>query len=585
MYSLQSIPCLQLESYSPWHKWPKALRFFSYARNVIASQSVRKSQTFFLGDRKGCTIGISSGDVRYVEDGANIRLLEKMLVSIEDKRFYSHCGLDFCAMIRALIANIRNRKIVQGASTITQQLVRNTLITADRSVVRKLLEALLAVIFEKHYSKDEILALYCNHVYMGMGTRGFGAASKVIFRKPFRKLTCDEMLALIGLLRSPEKNHPVKNRQNFYQRQEFICDLIARKPLGRQLQVGPLSKEVNPIEINHFKKGRYTNIVKSLIGKEYNTQELPVSRVTLTIDKGLQRIVDEVLREASNESNTSAGACVILLNNASEIVAESSWQRGVETESSPAFHGKIQPGSTYKTFALLAALEQGFSLGSRFLSEPFQSEFITNSDNEPWTVRNYGHLYHAELTLEDALVLSDNTVFASLSEVLNLPSVMETYEKYRLLTGKEQVYAICLGACKRGISLLRLAAGYAAIARNGVYKTPIFIKNIQIADGSFYWSRNTSLGSVISDYKSIMQLKRVLLRSGFHYNGVAFSGKTGTTKDASLFAGYNDKISAAIWLKHSEPEQEGDQKSKSALKVFKGIVDRALGYKSEYFTV
>lgn len=577
---------LNLKRFSGRTKFYAAIKFLPVAFNLIASRKLIPVCTFHIYNKDEIAVGISDGYIYYPTELRMMDDIAKTIILLEDRRFYAHRGVDLKALIRAFIRNMQALKVVEGGSTITQQLVRNSLITPDRSLIRKFLELLLALKIERHYSKEEILNLYIQFVYLGNGIRGFSAASKALYRHSLRTVTHEEGYGLIALIRKPSTTYPTINSHNFRKRQQFIakrvgCDKPHAEPPGNKTLL-----DLHPIEISKFKKPRWSTIIENLTEENFGDIRHNIRRVGITIDSTVQNILDAALKQASLENNISQIAAVVLDNKTCRVLGESAWSNGVETCFSPTFAGKIQPGSTFKTFAFLTALEFGLTSGQKLLSSPFKSDLIKNHKGQPWTVRNYGDIYRGEISLSSALEHSDNTAFARLSELIDIRFFLATYQKYHLCKKNEITPAIVLGALIGGTSLLSLAAAYAAIARNGTYIRPRFLRYVEDYNGHLNWTPCCSEGfSVTDNYWNIEQVKKALRDAGGHLCNVGFSGKTGTTKDGSLFAGYNDKISLAIWTGFKVTPQEGDSKTLSSKKILLRIIEGALGYNSKLFTI
>ena len=510
-----------------------------------------------------------------------------IIVLLEDRRFYLHNGVDVKAIARALIHNMRSLRIVEGGSTITQQLVRNSLITPERTLLRKLIEALLALKIEKHYSKKEILNLYLQFVYLGNGIRGFSAASKVIYRRSLRSLTYEQSCGLVGLVRRPSSTYPGEDVKSYIKRQAVVETLIQQKKPREFKSKINISSTLNPVKINKFKKPRWSGVIDHVLESDSWGALCPdIKRVGITIDSQVQRILDDVLRQVSFETNIHQVAAVILDNKTSDVLGESGWSSGKDLNFSPTFQGKIQPGSTFKTFAFLTALEYGLPRDLKILSSPFISELIKNDDGAPWAVRNYSGIYRGEISLSEALKCSDNTVYARLAELLDVKHFAQTLRKFRLYKGDVITPSVVLGATTGGISLLDLVAAYAAIARNGNYIRPRFIKYTEDYHGRINWSHIYTQGATVSDNGwAIEQVRKVLQEVGELAGFAGFSGKTGTTKKGSIFVGYNEKISIAIWTGFKESPEEGDPKAITSQRTFARIIETALGYGSKLFSI
>jgi len=584
-------PCLDLRQYKKWDKLIKAIKFIPIAFKTIEQKRIQPKYTYHMLDRNSEILGMASGDVCYPVKLDEKDMICRLLVEFEDRRFFSHHGIDVFSIAKALTNNLTKLRIVRGGSTITQQLIRNTILTPDRSFVRKITEIFLALKFEKHYTKSEILFLYSQLVYLGNGVRGFQAASKLIYRKPINKLNKYLSCGIIGLLRRPSLYYPSNNLDNYLKRQAFINNIhkIRHQEEDEKHESDLLFKSPNPIRFNNLGKPRWTHVVNKLLKTETHFQNYIYSqplKIGLTIDRKYQNILDSVICDASLNNDIIHAAGVIIDNKTSDILAESSWTYGKEWDFSPTFFGSLQPGSTFKTFAYLTALENGFDSDFQLDSSKFKSRFIKNNDGSYWQVRNYANIYRGNIKLIDAFKHSDNSAFARLAELLDLNMLKSTYHNFHLCEKENITPAIVLGASTKGISLLDLASAYATIARNGIYKKPRLIKYYQdINENLFHFPLLHEDLLLIRNYTNLYDLKFALRQSATLLKGLNFSGKTGTTKTSSLFAGYNDNVSVAIWLNHDYGRKENDHKAITALKVVEQLAKKLLGHKHDVFTI
>lgn len=521
--------------------------------------------TYHVRGRKGMLLGIVGDGLCYpLQPSINSELLKKWILEVEDKRFYDHGAFDSMGLIRAIFRNFIAGKIAQGGSTITQQLARTLFLQPSRTWTRKLCEAVIALKLERHLTKDQILDAYCDFVYMGRGSRGFEAAARVIYRKPFRNLEPNQIPALIGLLGAPERFHPENNEDRFW---------VRAKQKSQALGVKVVNSPINPIRISRTSNRR----IQRAVGDELLRAGLPrrdIKAVELTLDESLQRLIDQLLMEVSKGQEVAQVAAIVICNKTGDILAESSWCKGQATQFSPSFSGRIQPGSTFKTFALLAAIEGGLSTETTFESAPYHSESKTGGK---WKVRNYGDAYHGKLTLEEALIKSDNSVFARLTECLDKDWLESTYERFSLVNRCSFTAAAALGGVRDGVSLLKLANAYSSIARNGVAIEPRLVRFVEYEDGKAAFVSRSS-DRVVADYAAIQTLKRVLAYSGIRIISNTLSGKSGTTKKGSLFAGYNEDVSISLWLNFNHEQPEHDPKALTATQVVRKIGNNLLAW-------
>lgn len=524
--------------------------------------------TYHVRGRNGRLLGIVGDELCYpLQPSRNSELLKKWLLEVEDKRFYQHGAIDFKGIVRATFRNLIAGRIAQGGSTITQQLARTLFLDPSRTWIRKLSETVIALKLERHLTKDQILDAYCDFAYMGRGSRGFEAAARVVYRKPFRNLEPDQIPALIGLLGAPERFHPKNNEDRFW---------IRAKQKARTLGVEVTNGPINPIGISRTPNKRIESKVRDELLRAGFTRR-DIKTVELTLDESLQRSIDQLLMEVSRGQEVAQVAAIVICNKTGDILAESSWSKGQATQFSPSFSGHIQPGSTFKTFALLAAIECGLSTETAFESAPFHSE---NKTGAKWQVRNYGDAYHGQLTLEEALKRSDNSVFARLSDYLDKDQFASTYERFSLVNRCSFTTAAALGGVRDGVSLLQLANAYASIARNGVAIEPRLVRFVEYGHGKTAFVRPSN-GQVVADYAAIQALKRVLTHSGIRTFSQTISGKSGTTKKSSLFAGYNDDVSISLWLNFNHEQPEHDPKALTAIRVVKKIGKKLLAWSEQ----
>lgn len=565
---------LKLENHSFLGGVIAAIRFLPIATLAIHRGDFLPPQSAHIRSKSGRLLAISGSTISYPFPTAtkNARLLSRFICLIEDKRFENHNGVDLIGILRAVVFNIRRGKIAQGGSTITQQLARTVFLSPHRSIIRKICEIWLARAIERKLPKHEILNAYCNYAYLGRGVSGFEAAARLIFRKRLTSLRTIELASLVPLLQSPNRNHPASNPLRFTQLAEQV-----NKKLGLMPEALP---NVNPVNVASLRSPRLSQVVFNEL-RAKGISDAEVAQVTTTIDTKTQGALDRILKlETVSNKDIESIAVVFLSNESGDVLAESSWSHGSPTEHSPSFQGRIQPGSTFKTFCVIAALEQGYTPNYPLESAPFRSFLGKHSHNsKEWRVRNYRDQYVGSTTIGDALLHSDNTAFARLIEQLDRHSTAEVYERFGLCKAEHFTPSAVLGGLNEGLSLLQLATAYSALARNGVLIAPRLIKDVGFRDGTAeYFSSNP--GVVVVDYAVVKQVQRLLASTAPCRNKSHFSGKTGTTRTGSIFAGYNEKVSAAIWINYRHPQDEHQNKGITARRLLERIGDALLGHTS-----
>jgi penicillin-binding protein 1A len=444
-----------------------------------------------------------------------------------------------------------------------------------------LLEAILALKVEKHFSKKEILNLYCNHVYLGNGVRGFPAAARIIFRSNLSKLSDNEICGLLGLLRTPERTYPGHSADSFARRQKKISQFLKFPALAPE---GHTTRP-NPINIASRRSPRLTRIVNSELIRLMGIVPTDMRRIGLTINTIVQSCLNQTLCGISKLPEVTGAAGIIISISTADVLAEASWESGRDAQFSPTYFGSLQPGSTFKTFALLSALQQGFSLRQPLMSAPFESSCYQGQANRPWRVRNYANRYRGLISLTDAFKWSDNTAFARLIELLDTEQVFNLYKSFGLLSGMQVSPAIVLGGHKGGVNLLALVSAYRAIARGGSYIHPRLIQYVEFADGQFHSFHRSQEVSLVIEYKPIWHLQQALLNAGTLIADIPVAGKTGTTRTGSLVVAYDDRIAAAIWVGYAKSLAEGDPKAVSATTAFQRLMNSLIGHRSDLLSI
>ena len=517
------------------------MRGYRQAVEQIAQKDIARECSFRVYDQADKFWGCSSPEIVMPVSDADAARLAPFLLQLEDRRFYQHSGLDWRAFARAAVRNIRSGRIAQGGSTLSMQLARNTLIESSRSFLRKAVEATLARKIERQFTKEEILRLYCEQVFLGKRLRGFQSAAFFIYRKPLANLRDEEICGLLGLLRAPGRFNPYQSASAYQRRQEFVTRILTGKTCK--------SVHPNPVCATLTPRPRISRAVRREAGKITGESIAPIKRVGITLDSSLQKSMDEMLSVASLDTGVTAVSAIVLDNKTGGMLAESAWQRGREMEFSPALDGLIQPGSTFKTFALIAALEQGISLDFPLLSAPLQSECIKDSHGGPWTVRNYGGVYRGEIPLLRAFVASDNCAFARLAEMLDNDRLFSVYRKFGLLNEDAAYAPIVLGATKNGVSMAKLALAYQAIANNGILRPNLKLtRYVESRTNGLAWheaERGKDM-KIVASTENVADVRRALRAAAFSYGIPGHWGKTGTTDSGRVFAAFGEKITFVL---------------------------------------
>lgn len=473
------------------------------------------------------------------------------LIAIEDRRFYSHFGVDPMGLVRAIYTNYRNGRLVQGGSTLTQQLAKNLFLSPDRTVKRKLQEVVLAVWLESKFTKDEILQLYLNRVYYGSGATGIEKAAQTYYKKAATDLTLMEAATLAGVLKAPTNYNPIKHPEAAAERARlvvqsmvevgFISETEARDAIGNPATVKATDYVPSTQYIADWIGEQLPDLVKS-----YDQSII----VETSIDRNLQSVAERSLRKRlSGEGakvNVTQGAIIVMdgMGEVKALVGGRSYKRSQYNRVTKA---KRQPGSAFKPFLYLAAIERGMTPGSVEVDEPVK---IGN-----WEPENYRQKYMGPVTLKTALALSLNTVAAKLVMEVGPEQVASLAHRLGIVSPLGNDASIALGTSE--VTLMELTGAFVPFANNGYPVVPHAIKRISTRDGQVLYQRTgEGFGQAISEFDlgAFNGMMRAVVTDGTgkraQFAHFDIAGKTGTSQDYrdAWFIGYTADYVAGVWV-------------------------------------
>lgn len=489
--------------------------------------------------------------------GANVALkdlppyLPKAFIAIEDRRFYSHFGIDPIGILRALVTNVLHRGVSQGGSTLTQQLAKNLFLTQERTIARKLQEAELAIWLERKHSKNEILELYLNRVYFGSGAYGVEAAAQKYFGKSAKNVTIAEAVMLAGLVKSPSRLAPNRNPEGAEARARIVLAAMADAKFitdaQAQASIGHPSYNVKPAGAGTV------NYVADWIGEVLDDLVGQIDesiKVETTIDPKLQSvaeaaIIDE-LAAKSVKFNVSQGALVAMTPDGA-VRAMVGGRNYSESQYNRAVTAKRQPGSSFKPFVYLTALEQGLTPDTVRQDAPIEVK--------GWKPENYTHEYFGAVTLTQALAMSLNTVAIRLGLEVGPKNVVRTAHRLGISSKLEPNASIALGTSE--VSVVELVGAYAPFANGGFAVAPHVVTRIRTLSGKLLYMRQADEHNQVIEarYVGMMNsMMRETLISGTakkaEIPGWQAAGKTGTSQDYrdAWFIGYTSNLVTGVWL-------------------------------------
>lgn len=494
------------------------------------------------GDLKGNSLSIEDVPTHMID----------AVLSIEDRRFYHHFGIDPIGLARAVYVNLRSSDRTQGGSTITQQLAKNLFLTQDKTYKRKIQEALLALWLEKELTKDEILMAYLNRVYMGAGTYGIEAATRVYFNKPVKDLTLFESATLAGLLKAPSRYSPLSNKKASAERAKVV--------LAAMVDAGAITEKQAKAAIANRGKGKDDDSLADGASSRYfadwivdnldnvigsPTEDLVV-RTTLDpqVQEAAAQVIDDTVTKNADKLRVSQGASVVLRPDGS-IVAMVGGVDYRKSQYNRAAQGMRQPGSSFKPIVYLAALEKGFTPYSMVVDEP-----ITDGKYRP---QNFGGKYYGEVTLLEALTYSLNTVSVRLAKAVGIESVISVARRMGITADLDPNLALSLGSSE--ISMVEMAQAYATIASGGHAIKAFGITKISNKDGKTLYEYKAEPAPKVfrsSDIDALVSMMASVVNNGTGGGaaGVALAGKTGTTQDHrdAWFDGFSSDYVGVVWF-------------------------------------
>ena len=472
-------------------------------------------------------------------------------IAIEDRRFYDHFGVDLIGLGAVALESLKAGEATRGASTITQQLAKNLFLTPDQTLARKVQEAILAVWLEQTYSKDEILELYLNRVFFGHGATGIEAAAQTYFGKSARNLTLGEAAMLAGSVQAPSRLNPKGDPAATAARQKLVLAAMARE--GYISADEASAAQIDPSQTVRTKvagsESYVADWVESLMQAYIGTVDSDVI-VSTTLDWRLQKdaevIVREMVASEGPKRHFTQGALVAMDVDGTVRAMVG----GVDYQASQynrAVTAKRQPGSTFKPFVYLAAMEKGYTPDTLAEDAKF--------DYQGWSPRNASGKYAGTVTLRQGLAYSLNTVTARLAIDVTPQVVVDTAMRMGISSPLTAVPSIALGT--QEVNLLELTGAYAPFANGGMGVIPNVITKIATVDGKvLYEASNAGPGQVIAP--NILAEMNDMLETavevgtgkGANLNGWTFGGKTGTSQEAkdALFVGYTSHMVTGVWL-------------------------------------
>lgn len=514
-------------------------------------------------------------------------------ISIEDKNFYKHHGFDYLRILKAIYLNIKNKAIVQGASTISQQYVKNLYLNFDKTWKRKIEEAFLTLKLEVHYNKNDILEGYLNTINYGQGNYGIENASEYYFNKKASDLSIEEAIMLAGIPRSPENNNPVSNYDNCIKRAKMVAKAMLNNKYITQEEYNNLFKTTIPIygkkEKNNLQTLMYyhdavieelnsiTNIPNSLI-------KLGGIKIYTTYNQNVQESLDKSIIKHTNNNDNTEIASIVVNPKTGGIMALAGGVNYAKSQFNRVTQSKRQVGSTIKPFLYYTALENNMTESSTFLSEKTSFVFANNQIYSP---KNHSDTYgNKEISMVAALAYSDNIYAVKTHLFLGEDELVKTLKMLGLKTKLNAVPSLALGA--QEINMLDYAGIYNVLANYGVKNDLYFIEKIEDSNGNLlYKHQNNEIQLLDKDYVFIInEMLTNTYNSTFidYLNPTViylnskisrkYALKSGTTENDYWIVGYNPDILMMVWAGKDMNEPVDSKYSKNIKNIWCDTVEK-----------
>ncbi len=534
-------------------------------------------------------------------------LVVRAILVIEDERFYRHRGIDPIAILRASWANLRSGGVVQGGSTLTQQLMKNFFLTDERKMSRKIKEAVMALIAERKYSKEEILENYLNQIYLGQkgsqGIFGISEAARFYFSKELSQLTVGETALLAGLIRAPNRYSPYRSVDAAKQRRNVALGRMLEEKLISRSQYDAAVKEVIPrrelIKVTNDAP-YYVDYLKRELAENYAHEVLAAEgfKIFTSLDLRLQKMAEKsladglkhleetysYLRKRGEEDNLE-GAIIAIKPQTGEIKAMVGGREYQKSQFNRIFQSRRQPGSVFKPFVYLTALMYGAENGKRFtpVSMLDDSQFTWSYEGQEWQPANYKDEYFGTVTLRSALERSLNSATARVAREVGIKRIRDVAYRLGIQSPLPAFPSLALGSAE--VTPLEIAVAFSTLANGGVRTQPLAVKQVMDQEARSLEKRDIQVEKVITPQLAFMMnhlMKGVLDRGtarstrqlGFTRPAAGKTGTTNDTKDA-WFVGYTPDLLTVVWVGFDNGTKLGLSGAQAAVPIWTDFMKKA----------
>jgi penicillin-binding protein 1A len=547
--------------------------------NLSSLRPVKIGQNSFVYAANGSLLGSIPAERNRQEVKAKDMSpwIGKATVAIEDRRFYEHGGLDVEGIARAAVADVRAGRVVEGGSTITQQLVRNLYISKERTVKRKLKEACLATKLDHRWSKQRILTTYLNQVYYGNHAYGIEAASRTYFSRPAREITLSEAALLAGLTQAPSVYNPFVAPARVVARRNEVLTAMLQTALVTPRQYRKASRaplRLRPGRLySEIREPYFFGYVRDKLVEKYGAAQVARGGLSVytTIRPRYQRLAEKAIRETLDLPTDPAAALISVQPGTGAIRAMTAViPRRPKNQFNLLSQARRQPGSTFKTFVLTAAIEQGINPDSTYyVSAPFtyRPTPVGNCDDGSWwCVHTYDNSYYGWTSIRSATIRSDNAVYAQLTLDVTPERVAQVARRMGVRSPLQTngAYVPAMGLGSVAVTPLDLASAYATLAAGGVYAEPMAIRKVVFPNGKpdeeAGWgkpNRHRAISEGVAAVVTSILAQNIRYGTGTRANiPRPAAGKTGTNEKHAdaWFAGYTPDLATTVWIGYTRAE-------------------------------
>ena len=577
------------------------LSLYAYAF-ITPKFNINTSKSIIYYDKYGNDLFQEREKNDFVELSNISDYVKNAIVSIEDKNFYNHKGFDYLRIAKAMFVNLKSKKIKEGASTISQQYIKNLYLTFDKTWERKIQEALLTLELETHYSKNEILEGYLNTIDFGAGNYGIKEASKYYFNKEPKDLTLAEASIIVGIPKNPSYYNPIAHYENAKDRQKDVLSSMVKNKL---ISTDEMNKAYNE-ELKFYGKNDKVELssiyyYKDAVLKELsNIKEIPSSlldmeglKIYTNLDKDVQKNLENNVDKEMKDTTLQVASVVITPTNG-KIVALIGGKDYSISQYNRAYSSKRQVGSTIKPFLYYSALENGFTPSSTFLSE--RTTF--NLGDTMYSPRNAGNIYaNKNISMLSAIAYSDNIYAMKTHLFLGTDMLSKTIKRVGIKTEVKENASSALGTTE--INMIDFSNGFITLANEGKHESPHLIEKVTDNTGKIIYEYKYNEDYVLN--KKYVYILNNLLTSTYNYSLInytsptlvsignelkgKYAAKSGSTSTDYWTVGYNKDYLILVWAGNDDNTNVKSKDSKITKKIWAKTITSIKDNKNEWYEI